>query len=602
MTSQFYEDEKITEKEREISSRAAFGKLLPFLYDHKWPLALCLLLLAGSQVLSLYWPKLVKDVVDVDISEGDFTGLLWTVAAIALMQVLTIVFQYIQRVKLEIIGQEVMVKLKSRLFDHILSLNLSFFDKNPVGRLLARVETDTESLRFFFTNTAVILVGDMLLVIGIFVIMFYYCWQLSLVIFGIVPLVVIFIIVFEKKTSPRFLAVRKKMAEVTATITEFLHGMSIIQIFHRGAYARAKVNHANLLKFKDDRYANIAVVIFFNGVFFMQYVMVGLVLFFGILWKSEGLITSGTIIMFLILIWKMYEPIWRVSEQISTIQKAIAGSKRIFALLSQKSTIIQASHPVAWPKLEKSIKFEKVWFSYTGDDNWILKDVSFEIPKGKRFALVGVTGGGKTTIISLLLRFYEPQRGKITLDGIDIKDIALSELRKRFALVLQDIFLFPGDVNSNITLETDDISGEQIEASARMVAADNFVRRLPDGYKTEVSEKGANFSRGERQLLSFARALVANPDVLLLDEATSSVDPETERTIQSSLKKLMTGRTSLVIAHRLSTILDVDRIMVLRRGEMIEQGTHTELILQNGYYSKLFHLQFKNRNGVVSGV
>jgi ABC-type multidrug transport system fused ATPase/permease subunit len=258
--------------------------------------------------------------------------------------------------------------------------------------------------------------------------------------------------------------------------------------------------------------------------------------------------------------------------------------------------------PSRFIRLSKGICLENVSFSYSGDGNYALKDATFEIPVGKRIALAGVTGGGKTTVISLLLRFYDPQKGRITVDGIDIKNISKEELRQRFALVLQDIFLFPGDIRSNIALEDERIDFERVAAAAATVEADRFIKRLPEGYKTEISEKGSNFSRGERQLLSFARALVVNPDVLILDEATSSVDPETERIIQSSLKKLMQGRTSLIIAHRLSTILDVDQILVIRRGEIIERGTHTELILQNGYYSKLFHLQFKSRNGVISNV
>jgi ATP-binding cassette subfamily B protein len=306
--------------------------------------------------------------------------------------------------------------------------------------------------------------------------------------------------------------------------------------------------------------------------------------------------------MFIILIWRSFEPIWRTSEQLSTIQKGIAGAKRIFALLSTESTLPDPAKPAVWCGLKKGIKFENVWLSYTNDDNWAVKNIDFEVPVGKSIALAGVTGGGKSTIISLLLRLYDPQKGRITVDGIDIRDIAKAELRKRFALVLQDIILFPGDINANISLDSDSISEERIINSARTVEADRFIRRLPGGYNTIVSEKGANFSRGERQLLSFARALAVNPDVLLLDEATSSVDPETERTIQTSLKKLMAGRTSLVIAHRLSTILDVDEILVIKQGEIIERGTHTELILNNGYYSKLFHLQFKNRNGVASNV
>jgi ATP-binding cassette subfamily B protein len=307
--------------------------------------------------------------------------------------------------------------------------------------------------------------------------------------------------------------------------------------------------------------------------------------------------------MFIILIWRSFDPIWRVSEQLSTIQKSIAGAKRIFALLSQKSSLPQPVRPVAWAELKQGIRFENVSFSYTGDDNYALKDVSFDIPVGKRVALVGATGGGKTTVISLLLRLYDPQKGRITVDGVDIRDIATDALRRRFALVLQDIILFPGDVRSNISLDTEGISEDRVVRAAETVEADRFIRHLSDGYETEVSEKGMNFSRGERQLLSFARALASDPDVLLLDEATSSVDPETERVIQNSLKKLMAERTSIIVAHRLSTILDVDEILVIRRGEIIERGTHTELILKDGgYYAKLFHLQFKNRNGVLNNV
>ncbi|MEW5995065.1 MAG: ABC transporter ATP-binding protein, partial [Candidatus Zixiibacteriota bacterium] len=444
-------------------------------------------------------------------------------------------------------------------------------------------------------NTVVLLVGDFLLVSGIFVVMLYYSWRLTLVLCTLAPFVLLLIFIFERKTTPRFLEVRKRMAELTATMTEFLHGMSIVQVFHRGAYARQRLDQANWLKFHHDRYVNVAVVLFFNAVFFFQPLAIGLVLFFGMLWVKSGALTVGTISMFIILIWRSFEPIWRVSEQLSTIQKAIAGAKRIFALFSEQSSLPQPVKPARWEGLKRAIRFENVWFSYTGDDNWVLKDVSFETPVGRRVALAGVTGGGKTTVISLLLRLYDPQRGRITVDGIDLRDLPLGELRRRFALVLQDILLFPGDVYSNLSLESDAIPEGRVIEAARTVAADGFIQRLPDGYKTEVSEKGANFSRGERQLLSFARALVVDPDVLILDEATSSVDPETERTIQASLKKLMAGRTSLIIAHRLSTILDVDEILVIRSGEIIERGAHAELLLKNGYYSKLFHLQFKSQ-------
>jgi ATP-binding cassette subfamily B protein len=588
--------------EIQIGSWQAFAGLLPLLKIHRWGVIYCLILLLAATGLSLYWPILMKRAVDIDIKNGDFNGLIVTVLLIALSQGITLILQYIQRIKLEIIGQDIMVELKRRLFDHILKLEVSYFDKNPVGRIMARVESDTESLRQLFTNTVVLLIGDLILAAGIFAIMFYYSWRLALILLTAIPVVPVLMFIYERLTTPPFLLLRKRMAEVAATLTEFLHGMSIIQIFHRGEYARQRLYEVNRLKFKTDIYVHVGSGLFFNAVFFLQYVMVSVVLIFGVAWSASGAISVGLISMFIILIWRAFEPIYRVSEQMANIQKAVAGARRIFALLANNEILPEPVHPVVWNRLTEGIRFENLSFSYGSDGAYVLKNVDFEIPAGKRIALAGVTGGGKSTIISLLLRFYDPQKGRILVDGIDIRDIPKDELRRRFALVLQDIFLFPGDIKANIALQSDDIGMDEVVAAARTVAADDFIRRLPEGYKTEVSEKGSNFSRGERQLLSFARALAVNPDVLILDEATSSVDPDTERTIQASLKRLMNGRTSLIIAHRLSTILDVDQILVVKRGEIIERGTHTDLILRNGYYSKLFHLQFKNRNGVSVNV
>jgi ATP-binding cassette subfamily B multidrug efflux pump len=275
----------------------------------------------------------------------------------------------------------------------------------------------------------------------------------------------------------------------------------------------------------------------------------------------------------------------------------VAGAKRIFGLLETEEVVPEPLRPVSWQGLESEIAFEDVWFSYTGDDNHALKGVTFTIPRGKRFALAGVTGGGKSTVINLLLRFYDPQRGRILVDGIDIRDIAVGDLRRKFGLVLQDIFIFPGNVAGNVSLSAGGEDGKRVAAACRAVSADRFIEAMPDRYETELSERGANLSRGERQLLSFARALAFEPEVLILDEATSSVDPETERLIQRGLETLMEGRTSIIIAHRLSTILNVDRILVIREGEIIERGTHRDLLAQGGYYSKLFQLQF-SANGM----
>lgn len=600
MSAELYDDQKLSPEEQAISSRQAFGRLLPLLKEHTKPLGVAFILMVGGTLLGLVWPVLLKRAIDTNIANSDYSGLIWTTVFIGLMQVAMLLLQYFQRVKLEIVGQDVMLELKQRLFAHILRLDISFFDRHPVGRLMARVESDTEALRLLFTNAAVVLVADLLLVTGTFGVMLYYSWRLTLVVATMIPIIFVLFYVFQKKSAPRFLEVRKRMAEVVATLAEFVHGMAIVQIFNRENYARERLNEVNRTKFSNEAYAELSVVAFANSVGFTQFLAIGLVLLFGIIWAHEGSVTVGTLSMFIILIWRAYEPIFRTSEQLSTIQKAVAGAKRIFALLHTEPRLVQPIRPVAWSQLQKGIAFENVSFSYTDDGNWALKDATFEIPVGKRIALAGVTGGGKSTVINLLLRFYDPQQGRITVDGIDIRDIQQDDLRKRFALVLQDIILFPADIRANIALDGAGYPDSEIIAAATTVDADRFIQRLPQKYATEVSEKGSNFSRGERQLLSFARALVINPDVLILDEATSSVDPETERSIQQALKKLMAGRTSLIIAHRLSTILDVDQILVIRRGEIIERGTHTELILQNGYYSRLFHLQFKPRNGVAT--
>ena len=604
MSMELYEDEQIHSSD--LSIVAAFKNLLPFLRAHRKRLYAALALLGGVTGLSLLWPILVQQVIDgqlvrqleLEPALREFKPIIVLGLAIVAIQLATIVMQYYQRVKLETVGQDIMLDLKEKLFDHVLSLDVSFFDKNPVGRLMSRIESDTESLRLLFTNTVVLVIGDLVLIIGIFAVMFYKEWRLALALLIVMPVLIIMIWVFHKLTSHRFLIVRRRMAEVTATLTEFLHGMSIVQIFHRGDYTKKKVYDANERKFKEDAFVNISVVLFFNLLFYLEYVKIGLTLLLGS-WLG---VSPGIIVLFILLIWREFDPIARTADQLGNFQKGLAGARRIFGLLEIQPRLTEPDNPVTWPGLKDAICFENVSFSYNDDDNYVLRDVSFEIPAGSRAALAGVTGGGKSTVVNLMFRFYDPQKGRITIDGVDIKSIATSELRKRFALVLQDIILFPGNIAENIGLEAEEIDISQIESASKTVSADKFIEKLPDRYKTKVSEKGSNFSRGERQLLSFARALAFDPELLILDEATSSVDPETERTIQNSLKKLTTNRTSIIIAHRLSTILDVDQILVIRKGEIVERGRHTELILAGGYYSKLFHLQFKNKNGALTNV
>jgi len=595
MDSAYYEDEH----HDGISSRKAFGRLLPLLKPFKKWLGICLLLLAVSKGIYLIGPNLIRHAIDVDIANSDYGGLLGTVGLYVLIQALFLIINYVFRIRMEIIGQNVMTGLRKRLFNHILNMSVSFFDRNPTGRLMARVESDTEALRMMFTNTVVAMIGSLLLISGMFVWMFVISAQLALVVAIFIPVIVVMLYIYHRVTTPKWLVIRKRMADITAHLTELLQGMQIIQIFNRIRDVRRRMYEVNRRKYDVQLRAELSVVAMFNFVFFMESLIIALVLYAGAKWAGVGTLTIGTLVMFISYIRMFFEPVHLVAEEIAVVQKAIAGAKRIFGLLDTDETIPEPARPVVWPKLESSIEFENVSFSYENDGNYALEDVSFTIPKGKRYALAGVTGGGKTTVINLLFRYYDIQKGRITADGIDIRDIKKEELRSKFGLVLQDIFLFPGDVATNVALSANGFDRQKVIDACRTVAADRFIDRMPDGYETELSERGGNLSRGERQLLSFARALVFDPEILILDEATSSVDPETERLIQEGMATLMKGRTSIIIAHRLSTILNVDRILVVREGRIIERGTHTELLELGGYYSKLFKLQFTpNGTGV----
>jgi ATP-binding cassette subfamily B multidrug efflux pump len=594
MESAYYEDDK----HEDISSRKALGRLLPLLKPHRRWLGVCFFLLALSKVVHLAGPNLVRHAIDVDIAADDYKGLLGTVAFYVVLQAVFLVTNYLFRLRMEIIGQKVMIVLRRRLFNHILRLSISFFDRNPPGRLMARVESDTEALRMMFTNTVVAMVGSVLLVAGMFIWMFVVAPKLALVVLIVVPIVTVALYFYHKATMPKWLVIRKRMADVTATLTEFIQGMEVIQIFDRVRDVKRKMNEVNRAKYTPQVRAELTVVVMFNFLFFVETLIIALVLYFGARWAGVSGLTIGTLVMFITYVRMFFEPVFMAAEELAVVQKAVAGAKRIFGLLDTQEIVPDPVKPVSWPGLSSEIVFENVWFSYKNDGNYALKDVSFRIPKGKRFALAGVTGGGKSTVINLLLRFYDPQKGRILVDGIDLRNVRLPQLRSKFGLVLQDIFLFPGNVASNVALSGNGDDREKVTEACRMVSADRFIEAMPDKYESELSERGGNLSRGERQLLSFARALAFDPEVLVLDEATSSVDPETERLIQGALETLMRGRTSIIIAHRLSTIREVDRILVIREGEIIEQGRHEELVARGGYYSDLMKLQFSTRDGL----
>ena len=594
MDSVYYEEEKA----KRISLIELNRQLKPLLMPYKGRLALGFLLLILATTATITGPILIKRAVDVDIKNSDYSGLMVTAAIYMGIQIVFLILNYLQRINLEWIGQQAMATLRKRLFNHIVHMSMKFFNENPVGRLLSRVESDTESLRMLFTNTIVTLLGDFLLLVGMFGVMAYVDWRLTLILAALAPVILILTYYYQKITNPMFLRARKRMADIAAFLTEYIQGMSVVQIFNRGEQVRQKSYEVNSRKFKIETKAELMVVLFFNTVFFTETIAICLILWFGGKMALSRVITVGTLLMFIQYIRRFFEPIFHLSEQMHIIQKAMAGSSRIFSLLAHEQRVKDPESPLLVKPFEKSIVFENVSFAYK-DEDWVLKEVSFELPKGKRYALIGVTGGGKTSIINVLLRFYEFQKGRILIDGIDIREMKLTDLRHYFGLVLQDIYLFPGNILDNLRLSDGSISEERVKKAASIISADKFVSGMKDGYASLLAERGGNLSMGERQLLSFARAMVFDPEILILDEATSSIDPNTEEKIQSALRRLQEGRTSLTIAHRLQTVLDADQILVIRRGEIIERGTHQQLLKLGGYYSDLFKLQFQLAKGEV---
>ncbi len=595
MTSQKQHDET------EISTRPAWRKLIPLFAPHKYGTGICVALLVVVAGLTISKGLLIRQAIDDNMAGKDLSGLLLTVGLYLAAQATLLVVTYVQRVKLEKIGQRIIADLKERLFEKILGLSLSFFDRNSAGRLMARVESDTDSLRMLFTFAITVIIGDLILIVALVTTMAIVSPRLTLIICAAVPVTLALTYVYDKLTSKRFLKSRKVMADITSRITEFLQGIAVIQIFNRTAYARSKVREVNREKFMLDRFVHISSTTYFNIVYFMEALLIAGVVFWGGKQVAAGVLTIGVIIMFVQYLRKMFDPIYRFADELYVVQKALSGIKRIFSLLAHDESIREPMRPFGISSIEEGIRFENVWFSYNNNDDYALKDVSFELRRGERVALVGVTGGGKSSIINLLLRFYDPQRGRITIDGANIKDMTKDELRRLYGLVLQDIYLFPGTVSSNVSLGSSSISTERVRSAIHTVGAGEFIESLPGGLDARISEQGSNLSRGERQLLSFARALAFDPQVLILDEATSSVDPETERRIQLALSRLLKNRTSLIVAHRLSTILECDRIIVVKDGQIHEEGTHQQLVEVGKYYYNLFRLQFAGaRDGQAS--
>ncbi len=501
---------------------------------------------------------------------------------------------YTQMVLMNLMGQYIMYDLRKEIFGHLQRLDVQYFDKHPVGRLMTRVTTDVDALNEMFTAGFVAIFGDIFVLAGIVGVLFWMNWRMALVLFSITPAILVVSMWFRRGARITYRQVRARIAAINAFLQEHLSGMATVQLFNREDAEAAKFDGLNA-KHRD---ANID-SIFYYAVFYpvielIQTIGIALIVWYGGGQVVRGTLSVGALIAFFTYAQRFYEPISDLSEKYNILQAAMAASERIFKLLDTKVRIadsgtLEADHV-------ESIEFRNVSFAYN-EPEWVLKNVSFHVGRGEKIALVGHTGAGKTTVTALLLRFYEPQKGEICINGVDIRQYTLASLRRLFAIVQQDFFLFTGTVGQNISLSDPRISDEAVRNAAVRVQADRFISRLEDttgmGYGAQVRERGAGFSVGEKQLLSFARALAFNPPVLVLDEATSSIDTETERLIQEAIQTLMEGRTSIVIAHRLSTIRSADTILVFHHGEIRERGTHDQLMQIDGLYRKLYEIQYR---------
>ena len=497
---------------------------------------------------------------------------------------------YTQMVLMNLMGQYIMYDLRKQIFGHLQRLNVQFFDRNPVGRLMTRVTTDVDALNELFTAGFVAIFGDIFVLAGIVGVLFWMNWRLALVLFSITPFIVLVSIWFRRGARVTYRQVRVRIAAINAFLQEHLSGMSTVQLFNRQEKEAEKFDDLNARH----RDANID-SIFYYAVFYpvielIETIGLALLVWYGGGKVIQGTLSVGALIAFFQYSQRFYQPISDLSEKYNILQAAMAASERIFKLLDTEVRIPDTGKREI--QAFESLEFRNVWFAYNEPD-WVLKNVSFRVDRGGTVALVGHTGAGKTTVKSLLLRFYEPQKGEILINGIDIREYSIESLCRLYAIVQQDFFLFTGTIADNISLGDPAIGEETIRLAAQRVQADRFISRLPEGYASEVRERGAGLAVGEKQLLSFARALAFNPPVLILDEATSSIDTETELLIQEAIQTLLAGRTSIVIAHRLSTIRSADTILVFHHGEIRERGTHEELMHLGGLYRKLYEIQYR---------
>jgi ATP-binding cassette subfamily B protein len=589
-------------------------RLLGYMRPYRKLVAVSVVFLLAQSAFQVVGPLLTKIAIDRYLQNNTRTGTTfldpllpadpWTgIAAIGLLYLCvlfgTLLTEFGQTYLMQYTGQLAMFDLRRQLMEHLQRLDLAFYDRNPVGRLVTRVTTDVDVLNELFASGLVTILGDVMVLVFILAIMFQLSASLTLIMLAAMPLVILATMVFRRTVAQSYRRIRVAIARINSYLQEHITGIVVLQLFNREGRSGREFDRINREHMDAYKSAITAYGWFYPVVEFISMLALASILIYGGFRIESGQLTLGIVAAFLQYGLRFFRPIQDLSEKYNILQSAMASSERIFKLLDTEATVLAPARARTSPRQIATIEFDHVWFAYRGEE-WVLRDVSFAISPGETIAVVGHTGAGKTTIISLLLRFYDVQKGSIRVGGVDVREFDPIDLRRLFGVVLQDPYLFTGTLEENIRLGTENIRREEVEAAAEQVNLLDFIHTLPDGFSQPIRERGSGISTGQKQLISFARALAHNPRYLILDEATSSVDTETEFRVRDALNRMVEGRTSIVIAHRLSTIQRADRILVMHKGRLREAGTHQELLAMRGIYWKLYQLQYKDQEGRVS--
>ena len=575
---------------KEMNKKSSTMRLIAYMKPYAHWVIFALLLVLGLTAFDLYRPMLVGDAIDTFGANGDYNVIIATAIKYAVVLALSFTFNIAQTWILQKTGQNIILQMRKDLYRHIQSLGSRFFDITPVGKLVTRVTNDVEALNEMYSGILVQLFRNIVKIVGLAGVMLVLDVRLAAISFVLMPLVIGLTVLCQKIARNIYRLYRTRLTDINTFLSEHLSGMKIIQIFGRQERKFEEFHDKNTKLYKAFYREMLMYAVFRPLIYILSILSLMIVLWFGSRNVFDEIISVGTLYIFSNYIRSFFDPIQELAEQFSTLQSSIASAEKIFTVMDEDEFIPEVENPKQPDKITGKIEFDHVWFAYDGE-NYVLKDVSFVINPGEKVAFVGATGAGKSSILNLIGRYYDIQKGHIYIDGIDIRQLSKKQLRSAIGQMQQDVFIFEGDVAYNIRLNDDNITDAQVKAAAEYVNASHFIEKLPQGYHEPVTERGATFSAGERQLLSFARTLAHNPSILVMDEATANIDTETEILIQEALEKLMDGRTTIMVAHRLSTIQHADCIMVMHKGRICERGTHRELLEQDGIYRKLYELQ-----------